>query len=66
MGAGSQPATIMYGTWLAATLGIERERAEKLAAALRYGLDSEHGPNGTATALSAIRRELQRRGWADS
>jgi predicted ATPase len=63
MGVGSQPATIVYGSWLAAQLGVAQARAERLASALRYSLDSEQGPNGTVTAREAVGQELARRGW---
>ena len=63
MGVGSQPATISYGGYLAGRLGVSSERAERLAAALRYGFDSDEGPTGTLMALRAVRDELRRRGW---
>ena len=63
MGMGQEPATIIYGARLASQLDIGDQYAERQRLAIGYQTTSPEGPSGSRMAMTAVHRELHRRGW---
>jgi len=63
MGMGQEPATIVYTAYLASQLGLADQHAERQRLAIGYHTTSPEGPSGSRMAMTAVRHELQRRGW---
>jgi hypothetical protein len=63
MGMGQEPATIVYTAYLASQLGVTDQHAERQRLAIGYHTTSPEGPSGSRMAMTAVRHELQRRGW---